>query len=52
MQSEWVLDVRGLGFGENGNGSSGALRLFVERATQVEQDFSLDDAMRTLELVA
>ena len=31
---------------ENGNGSAGALRLFVERATQVEQGFSLDDDER------
>src|SRR5207302_6580886 len=32
MQSEWVLDVHGLGLMDNGNGGSGALRLFVERA--------------------
>jgi predicted ATPase len=43
VQSEWVLDVHGLGLAENGNGGSGALRLFVERATQVDPDFSLDD---------
>ncbi len=47
VQSEWVLDVYGLGLTENGNGGSGALRLFVERATQVEPDFSLDDDERT-----
>ena len=47
MQSEWVLDVHGLGLAENGNGGSGALRLFVERATQVEPGFSLDDDERT-----
>ena len=46
MQSEWVLDVHGLGLAENGNGGSGALRLFVERATQVEPGFSLDDGER------
>ena len=46
MQSEWVLDVHGLGLMDNGNGGSGALRLFVERATQVEPDFSLDDSAR------
>ena len=46
MQSEWVLDVHGLGLAENGNGGSGALRLFVERATQVEPGFSLDDDER------
>ncbi len=43
VQSEWVLDVNGLGLAENGNGASGALRLFVERASQVEPGFSLDD---------
>ncbi|MGZ8693006.1 MAG: ATP-binding protein [Gaiellaceae bacterium] len=41
VQSEWVLDVHGLGLAENGN--SGALRLFVERAMQAEPGFSLDD---------
>jgi predicted ATPase/class 3 adenylate cyclase len=43
VQSEWVLDVHGLGLTENEDGGSGALRLFVERATQVEPGFSLDD---------
>src|SRR5947208_4710491 len=42
VQSEWVLDVHGLGLAENGNGRSGALRLFVARATQGEPGFSLD----------
>jgi predicted ATPase/tetratricopeptide (TPR) repeat protein len=46
VQSEWVLDVDGLGLAENGNGSSSALRLFVERATQVEPGFALDDDER------
>src|SRR3954469_2551738 len=46
LQSEWVLDVRGLALAENGNGGSGALRLFVERATQAEPGFSLDDGER------
>jgi len=46
VQSEWVLDVHGLGLAENGNGGSGALRLFVERATQAEPGFSLDDGER------
>ena len=46
VQSEWVLDVHGLGLAENGNGGSGALRLFVERARQVEPGFSLDDDER------
>jgi len=43
VQSEWVLDVHGLGLTENGDGGSGALRLFVDRATQVEPGFSLND---------
>src|SRR3989475_5008207 len=43
VQSEWVLDVHGPGLAENGNGGSGALRLFVERATQAEPGFSLDE---------
>jgi predicted ATPase/class 3 adenylate cyclase len=46
VQSEWVLDVQGLGLAENGNGDSGALRLFVERATQAEPAFLLDDGDR------
>ncbi|MGZ8706843.1 MAG: ATP-binding protein [Gaiellaceae bacterium] len=43
VQSEWVLDVEGLGLAENVNGSASALRLFVERATQVIPSFTLDD---------
>jgi predicted ATPase/class 3 adenylate cyclase len=43
VQSEWAFDVHGLGLEANGNGSSGALRLFVERARQIEPGFSLDD---------
>jgi predicted ATPase len=46
VQSEWVLDVHGLGLAENGNGDSGAIRLFVERATRAEPGFSLDDDER------
>ena len=46
VQSEWVLDVHGLGLAGNGNGGSGALRLFVERATRAEAGFSLDDDER------
>ena len=46
VQSEWVLDVHGLDLAENGNGGSGALRLFVERARQVEPGFSLDGEER------
>jgi predicted ATPase len=44
VQSEWVFDVEGLGLAENGNGSGSAVRLFVERATQVVPGFALDDA--------
>jgi predicted ATPase len=43
LQSEWVIDVHGLGLMDNGNGGSGALRLFEERAIRIEPDFSLDD---------
>jgi predicted ATPase/class 3 adenylate cyclase len=57
VQSEWVLDVDGLGLTENGNGGSGALRLFVERAAQAKPGFALDDeerveALRICRLVA
>src|SRR5438876_9050395 len=44
VQSEWVFDVEGLGLAENGNGGASAVRLFVERATQVAPGFALDDA--------
>jgi predicted ATPase len=44
VQSEWVFDVEGLGLAENGNGSASAVRLFIERATQVVPAFALDDA--------
>jgi predicted ATPase len=43
LQSEWVIDVHGLGLMDNGNGGSGALRLFEERASRIEPAFSLDD---------
>src|SRR5437764_1647540 len=43
LQSEWVIDVHGLGLMDNGNGGSGALRLFEERAIRIEPAFSLDD---------
>jgi predicted ATPase/class 3 adenylate cyclase len=39
VQSEWVFDVQGLAL-ENGNGG-GALRLFGERAAQVDPGFTL-----------
>ena len=44
VQSEWVFDVEGLGLADDGNGSASALRLFVERVTQVVPGFALDDA--------
>jgi len=47
VQSEWVFDVDGLGLADNGNGGSGALRLFVDRAMQVEPGFAPDEEERT-----
>src|SRR6478736_5813867 len=44
LQSEWAFDVEGLGLVEDEKGSGSAVRLFVERATQVEPNFDLDDA--------
>lgn len=44
LQSEWAFDVEGLGLAENGNASASAVRLFVERATQVAPGLTLDDA--------
>jgi predicted ATPase/class 3 adenylate cyclase len=49
VQSEWVLDVDGLRVSANGNGharADGALRLFEERARQVDPAFELDEAER------
>ena len=47
LQSEWVLDIDGLQVPANGNGhAEGALRLFEERARQVEPGFELDQAER------
>jgi predicted ATPase/class 3 adenylate cyclase len=44
VQSEWVLDVGGLGVSANGNGGGdGAVRLFVERAQQVDAGFELGE---------
>src|SRR3954454_11794040 len=50
VQSEWVLDVEGLGVAENGNGSASAVRLFVERAKQVVPGFAVDDATEALRI--
>src|SRR5919206_1911528 len=44
LQSEWAFDVEGLGLAKDEKGSASAVRLFVERATQVEPNFALDDA--------
>src|SRR5689334_4186531 len=44
LQSEWAFDVEGLGLAEDEKGNASAVRLFVERATQVEPNFALDDA--------
>ena len=44
VQSEWVLEVEGLGLEKRGKGSASAARLFVERATQVVPGLVLDDA--------
>ncbi len=47
VQSEWVFDVEGLELAENGNeGGGGAMRLFVERALQVEPGFALEAGER------
>jgi predicted ATPase len=50
VQSEWVFDVDGLGFAENGSGSASAVRLFVERAKQVAPRFALDDTTEVLRI--
>jgi predicted ATPase/class 3 adenylate cyclase len=57
VRTEWVFDVEGLGSAENGNGGSGAVRLFVERAMQARPGFELDEqeraqALRVCRLVA
>jgi len=52
VQSEWVLDLEGLGNGTgNGNGHGGAgdsaaVRLFVDRARQVDSGYALSDEER------
>jgi predicted ATPase/class 3 adenylate cyclase len=49
VQSEWIVDVDGLQIEENGNGgrhATSALRLFVERARQVDPGFELGDEDR------
>jgi predicted ATPase/class 3 adenylate cyclase len=48
VQSEWVLDLDGLASGSgNGNaGDSSAVRLFVDRARQVDSGYVLTDSER------
>jgi predicted ATPase/class 3 adenylate cyclase len=48
VQSEWVLDVDGLanGSGNGHAGDSAAVRLFVDRARQVDGGYSLTDSER------
>jgi predicted ATPase/class 3 adenylate cyclase len=48
VQSEWVLDLDGLANGRgNGNaGESAAVRLFVDRARQVDSGYTLTDSER------
>jgi predicted ATPase len=50
VQSEWVLDLDGLGNGSgNGRGSThegAAVRLFADRARQVDSDYTISDAER------
>ena len=50
VQSEWVLDLEGLGLGNgSGNGhadDSAAVRLFVDRARQVDNGYVLSDEER------
>jgi predicted ATPase len=48
VQSEWVLDLEGLELG-NGNGHAGesaAVRLFVDRARQVDNGYTLSEQER------
>src|SRR5262249_50742288 len=48
LQSEWILDLEGLGNG-SGNGSVGetpAVSLFVDRARQVDSGYALTDSER------
>jgi predicted ATPase/class 3 adenylate cyclase len=49
VQSEWVLDLDGLANGSgNGNaGDSAAVRLFVDRARQVDSRYTLTDGERS-----
>jgi predicted ATPase/class 3 adenylate cyclase len=48
LQSEWVLDVDGLsnGSGNGHAGDSAAVRLFVDRARQVDSGYALSDDER------
>ena len=46
VQSEWVLDLEGLGNGNGNAGDSAAVRLFVDRARQVDSGYALSDEER------
>jgi predicted ATPase/class 3 adenylate cyclase len=46
VQSEWVLDLEGLGNRNGHVGESAAVRLFVDRARQVDSGYALSDEER------
>ncbi|MDQ3121768.1 MAG: tetratricopeptide repeat protein [Actinomycetota bacterium] len=46
VQSEWVLDLDGLGSGNGHAGESAAVSLFVDRARQVDSGYTLSDEER------
>lgn len=46
VQSEWVVDLEGLGNGNGHAGDSAAVRLFVDRARQVDTRYALSDDER------
>ncbi len=46
VQSEWVLDLDGLGSGNGHAGDSAAVSLFVDRARQVDSGYTLSDEER------
>ena len=46
VQSEWVLELDGLGSGNGHAGDSAAVSLFVDRARQVDSGYTLSDEER------
>ncbi len=46
IQSEWSLDVDGLGVSRDGGGGGGAVKLFAERARQADAAFALTEDVR------